>query len=178
MELSSLYPHLQGLPIDSYRDVRPRILVGLKNQHLSLALKCREGKPDDPVAIKTRLGWTVCGGGSSQSATNLVHSVYHIESCEGHCNVDEDLHQALKNYFTLDSLGIMNPSKTLLSTDDQRAQSLLQSLTKFTGERYETGLLWRYDSVRLPDSQVMAQLRFQCLERRMNKDEVIAKTLR
>ncbi|XP_062713286.1 uncharacterized protein LOC109410494 [Aedes albopictus] len=177
-ELSTLYPHLQRLPIDSYRNVRPRILIGLKNQHLSLALKCREGKPKDPVAIKTRLGWTVCGGETSESATSPVHSVYHIGSCEDHNKADEDLHQVIKDYFALDSLGIMKPNRALLSVDDQRAQSLLQSLTKFTGERYETGLLWRHETTRLPDSQGMAHRRFQCLEKRMSKDDTLAKTLR
>ncbi|XP_062557226.1 uncharacterized protein LOC134222097 [Armigeres subalbatus] len=177
-ELCSLHSHLKGLPIVSYHNIRPRILIGLKNQHLSLSLKCREGKPNDPIAIKTRLGWTVCGGGTSESATSPVHSVYHIGSCEDDYKMDEDLHQTIKDYFSLDSLGVMKPQQALLSVDDQRAQYLLESMTKFTGERYETGLLWRHDNIRLPDSQKMAQRRFQCLETRMKKDEVLSKTLK
>ncbi|XP_065073869.1 uncharacterized protein LOC135697938 [Ochlerotatus camptorhynchus] len=177
-ELSSLYPHLQGLPIDSYHGVRPRILIGLKNQHLSLPLKCREGNLSDPIAIKTRLGWTVCGGCMAEPAISPVHSVYHIGSCEDQHSSDEDLHQVLKDYFALDSLGIMKPQHAPISVEDQRAHSLLNSLTRFTGERYETGLLWRYDTVRLPDSREMALRRFQCLEKRMQKNETLTKTLK
>lgn len=107
---------------------------------LSLDLKCREGKLNDPAAIKSRLGLTVCGK-RSKDVTSPVHSVYHIGSCDDQCQADEDLHQIIKGYFALDSLGIMKPSEAPLSVEDQRAQSLLQPLTKFTGERYETSPL-------------------------------------
>lgn len=102
----------------------------------------------------------------------------HIAAGEDHCQTDENLHQVIKDYFALHSMGIMKPTKALLSVDDQKAQALLQSQTKFTGERYETGLLWRSEAVRLPDIQAMAQRRFQCLKKRMNKDETLAETLR
>lgn len=173
-ELSQLNTHLLGLPIASYHGVRPQILIGLKNLHLSMILNCREGKPDQPIAVKTRLGWTVCGGGNPELVPSPVHSVFHVASGD----TDEDLHRTMKDYFALDSLGIMKPGGPLLSTEDQRAQSLQESLTRFTGERYETGLLWRSDKTRLPDSQDMALRRFKCLEKRMEKDEALAETLK
>ncbi|XP_053696848.1 uncharacterized protein LOC128744094 [Sabethes cyaneus] len=83
----------------------------------------------------------------------------------------------VKEYFSIDSLGIMKMSKDLLSTEDQRAGSLLQSLTKFNGTRYETGLLWRYDGVRLPDNKEMALRRYHNLEKRLQKDSELARTL-
>ncbi|XP_058827942.1 uncharacterized protein LOC131687869 [Topomyia yanbarensis] len=175
-ELSQVNPYLQGLPIASYQGVRPRILIGLKDLHLSMILNCREGKPSQPIAVKTRLGWTVCGGGSTDLASSPVHSVYHISNCDLD-KTDEDLHKAMKDYFSLDSLGITKPHKVLLSVEDQTALSLQQSLTRFTGQRYETGLLWRSYNLRLPDSQAMALHRFQCLEKRMVKDKALAETL-
>ncbi|XP_055622739.1 uncharacterized protein LOC129766247 [Toxorhynchites rutilus septentrionalis] len=174
-ELSRLYPHLRNLPILSYEAVRPRILIGMKDQHLTLVLKSREGGPNQPLAVKTRLGWTVCGGANENDTPNLVHSIFHICPCENRS--DDDLHQAMKRYFSLDSLGVVKSGTSLLSRDEQRAQSLLQSLTKFTGTRFETGLLWRYDEVRLPDSRAMAMRRFQCLEKRLMRDASLAAVL-
>ncbi|XP_058830215.1 uncharacterized protein LOC131689267 [Topomyia yanbarensis] len=175
-ELSQINPHMKGLPISSYQGVRPRILIGLKDLHLSMILNCREGQPSQPIAVKTRLGWTVCGGGSSDLASSPVHSIYHISNCDLD-KTDEDLHKAMKDYFSLDSLGVTKPHRALLSVEDKQALSLQQSLTRFTGQRHETGLLWRSCNLRLPDSQAMALHRFQCLEKRMLKDKALAKTL-
>lgn len=42
-EVSELFPHLNGLPITSYHDVRPRILIGMKDQYHNLVqISCEE----------------------------------------------------------------------------------------------------------------------------------------
>ncbi|XP_062557548.1 uncharacterized protein LOC134222413 [Armigeres subalbatus] len=151
------YPHLRDLPIDSYRGVQPRILIGTKHAHLGLVLKSREGEFGQPIAVKSRLGWTICGGQGDRR--------------------DENLHQTMKEYFSLDSLGVTKPDKLLLSVEDQRALMLLNSLTNRRNDRYESGLLWRYDDTRLPHSQSMALRRFQCLNKRMEKEPELQATL-
>lgn len=137
-ELSQIYPHLRDLPIESYQDARPRILIGMKHAKLSLGLKNREGKMGQPIAVKTRLGWTVCGGWGPQNDANLHHYTFHVCSCS--TKADGDLHQALKDYFSLDSLGVASSQKTLLSVENERALSLLQSFTHRKNDRYESGL--------------------------------------
>ncbi|XP_062538448.1 uncharacterized protein LOC134206736 [Armigeres subalbatus] len=169
------FPHLRGLPIESYKCARPRILIGLKHAHVSLVLQSREGRHEQPIAIKTRLGWTVCGGSDAENAPNMVHYSFHVGMREG--STDEDLHQAMKEYFALDSLGVTKSSEALLSSEDQRSCRLLESLTKFNGERYETGLLWRYDDIRLPDSRPMALRRHRLLEKRLRKDPDLEKIM-
>lgn len=151
-ELFVRYLHFKGLPITSYQDVRPRILIGMKDQHLSLVQNSREGALHEPIAV-TRLGSTICGGGNHDNAANLVHSVFHIHACDS--ATDENLHKMMKEYFSIDSLGVVQ-SKNLQSTEEERAQTLLETRTVLKGGRYETGLLWRYGDVRLPDSYSMA----------------------
>lgn len=80
---------------------------------------------------------------------NLVHYTFHVCSCER--AKDDELHQAVKNHFSLESLGIMKPDKLLLSADDQRAKDLLKQLKSYDGKRYTTGLLWRHDNARLSE---------------------------
>ncbi|XP_052871225.1 uncharacterized protein LOC128276805, partial [Anopheles cruzii] len=60
--LQAHYPHLRGLPLDTYSNARPRLLIGIGHLRVGLVLKCREGAANTPVAVKSRLGWTVCGG--------------------------------------------------------------------------------------------------------------------
>ncbi|XP_053686266.1 uncharacterized protein LOC128735804 [Sabethes cyaneus] len=174
-ELSQLYPHLRNLPIESYSNARPRILIGMKHAQLILMLKCREGRMGQPIAIKTRLGWTVCGGWSTANDASLHHYTFHVCQCSD--GFDENLHQAMKDYFALDSLGVTKSEKLSLSTEDKRAMLLLESLTRLKEDRYECGLLWRYDDTRLPDSRSMALRRFVCLKKRLEKDSDLAKTL-
>ncbi|XP_062714304.1 uncharacterized protein LOC134291053 [Aedes albopictus] len=169
------YSHMRGLPIESYEKARPRILIGLKHAHVSIVLQCREGKIEQPIAIKTRLGWTVCGGSDGENAPNMVHYSFHVGSRDDHS--DEDLHQAMKEYFALDSLGVVESNEALLSTEDQRSCRMLESLTNLTGDRYETGLLWRYDEIRLPNSRPMALRRYRLLEKRTAKDPELANAL-
>ncbi|XP_055622791.1 uncharacterized protein LOC129766295 [Toxorhynchites rutilus septentrionalis] len=174
-ELRRLYPHLKGLPIESYQDARPRILIGMKHAQLGLSLKSREGKLGQPIAMKTRLGWTVCGGLCNEETPNMFHYTFHVHSDND--GSDEDLHRAVKEYFSIDSIGVCKPAKLLLSFEDERARSLLESRTRFNGERYETGLLFRYDDFRLPDSREMALRRHRSLEKRMAKDQRLAEVL-
>ncbi|XP_055643693.1 uncharacterized protein LOC129779933 [Toxorhynchites rutilus septentrionalis] len=170
-ELQRKHPYLSGLPINSYHEVRPRILIGLKHANVTLVRRSREGKQGEPIAVKTNLGWTVFGVMPAEQSTNMVHYTYHICSCDG------VLQQAVKDYFSLDSLGIAKLSHTFSSNEDERALSLLNSLTRCMGERFETGPLWRYDDVRLPDSRPMALKRAKCLRSRMTKNPQLADSL-
>ncbi|XP_055523244.1 uncharacterized protein LOC129717391 [Wyeomyia smithii] len=178
-ELASAYRHLEGVPADSYRNVQPRILIGMDNCRLGHALDSREGGKEEPIATRTRLGWIVFGPCSKTSypTTNFTthHSLHVCPCCE---RSDVDLHNIVKAYMSLDSTGVTSPVKPLLSKDDERAEQLLKSLTHVKGKRIETGLLWRCDDVRLPDSKPMAMKRLICLEKRMQRDPVLAEAVK
>ncbi|XP_055615004.1 uncharacterized protein LOC129761310 [Toxorhynchites rutilus septentrionalis] len=177
-DVQSRYTHLAGIPLESYTEVSPRILIGLDNARLGHAFKSREGKPFEPIAVKTRLGWIVYGNCSSKQLF-WSHINYHaVQVCECNEGSDENLHAAMKTYFTLDSMGIFKPDKLHPSVDDQRATKILETVTFLKEGRFESGLLFKYDTVRLPDSKAMALKRWECLERRMKKDDVLAKTIR
>ncbi|XP_062713237.1 uncharacterized protein LOC134290188 [Aedes albopictus] len=172
-ELAKHFQHLSDLPIDSYSAVKPRILLGVDSSRLEYPFDSREGSENQPTAVLTRLGWVVYGPCSLSGQTVAINDVsysYHICQCEG-------LHLAVKNYFSLDSLGVQLDGKPLMSRDDERAMKLLQENTVLQNKRYETGLLWRYEDVRLPSSKSMALKRHDCLNKRMARDPVLAKCL-
>ncbi|XP_062713555.1 uncharacterized protein LOC134290427 [Aedes albopictus] len=177
-DLQRRFPYLTGLPLEEYHNVSPRLLIGLDYASLGQTIKSREGKWNEPIAVKTRLGWMIygnCGGKADSVGFMNYHSV---QKCECNREFDENLHKAMKSYFTLDSMGIVEPNKILLSHEDQRAQTLLETLTRPMNNRYESGLLWKYDHVRLPDSKTMALRRWECLENRMKKDPTLAEALK
>ncbi|XP_068154357.1 uncharacterized protein [Drosophila tropicalis] len=57
--LAKEFPHLAGLPIASYTNARPSILIGTNNWNLAVPLKIKEGAWHQPIASKTRLGWAL-----------------------------------------------------------------------------------------------------------------------
>ncbi|XP_055633819.1 uncharacterized protein LOC129774147 [Toxorhynchites rutilus septentrionalis] len=170
-EICEVFPHMKGLPITDYDRATPRILIGSDNAHLTATLKLREGMPEDPVAVKTRLGWAIYGSNRSSSARH-VHS-FHI--CE--CEQDIKLHDMVSTYFSIDNLGV-SLTTCPESEEVQRANRILRETTKRIGNKYETGLLWKFDDFKFPESYTMAVRRLQCLERRMSKDPVIGQSIR
>lgn len=177
-ELSKKHEHLQGIPVESYSNIQPQILIGMNNARVVHPMESREGKDNEPIAAKTRLGWMVFGTSSTGGetiATTIPHS-FHV--CHHYAEADVDLNSAVKNHFALESLGIANSQKLLLSTEDERAMKMMRSVTKLDNGRYSTGLLWKYDDIRLPNSKPMAMRRHNCLMKRMQRDPNLASTLK
>ncbi|XP_055616565.1 uncharacterized protein LOC129762368 [Toxorhynchites rutilus septentrionalis] len=101
---------------------------------------------------------------------------YHI--CFHSYESDEMLHETVKQFFALDSLGICAPQNHLHSKEDERALEKLRDVTTLKNGRYQVGLLWKYDNVRLPNNRSMALRRHRCLTKRMEREPELAGTLR
>ncbi|XP_062704112.1 uncharacterized protein LOC134286508 [Aedes albopictus] len=167
-KLAKQYKHLQRLPVKSFERANPGLLIGLSNNHLLTTFKVREGKEQEPIAVKTRIGWVVCGslrGAESQ----LQHRQMHI--CAE--TTDLDLHNYVEEFFSVESLGVA-VVPNLEGLEDQRARRILQETTvqKANG-RFETGLLWKQDDIDFPDSRPMAERRLKCLERRLAQNSLL-----
>ncbi|XP_062538391.1 uncharacterized protein LOC134206679 [Armigeres subalbatus] len=168
-EMVAKYPYLEGLPIEDYANAVPKILIGNDHSHLGASLKIREGNPQEPIAAKSRLGWTIYGSVSGASERALS---FHICSCE----TNASLHELVKKYFSIESLGV-KAIDCPESKEVQRANRILQHTTRRVGQRYETGLIWKY-TIKFPDSYQMAKKRMLCLERRMAKNSIIGNSVK
>lgn len=136
-KLKAQYSHLQGIPLESYRNIQPKILIASDNANLIFQLKGREGKFQEPIATKTRLGWSVYGGTTGVDALVGHHSV---QICPCNTQSDEILQQAICKYFSFDALGIYKPEKVLESQENQRAREILQSITQTTSGRSKSAV--------------------------------------
>ncbi|XP_058122772.1 uncharacterized protein LOC131293707 [Anopheles ziemanni] len=176
--LSKQYKYLMGAQAESYADVKPRVLIGADNCRLGQAMVTLEGKANQPIATKTRLGWIVYGPCSSFHPTVEKTVLHHsINICPCADQSDDKLHSAVKEFFAIESLGISSTTRALHSKDDERALEILKRETRIEGSRFETGLLWRCDNVRLPCNKDMAMKRYECLKKRMLKDPELAKAI-
>ncbi|XP_055622225.1 uncharacterized protein LOC129765813 [Toxorhynchites rutilus septentrionalis] len=167
-DLANRYPHLRELPIEAYELVCPQILIGLDNLRLCVPLKLREGGLRDPIGAKCRLGWSIYGcvpNSPNQSAILGLHIGAVSDS-------NRELNEQLRDYFTLEDIGVVGLREPLESTDEKRARQLLEETTRRTpsGLSFETGLLWKTDSTSFPDSYPMAVRRLESLERRLQRE--------
>ncbi|XP_055585093.1 uncharacterized protein LOC129737947 [Uranotaenia lowii] len=166
-ELAKHFDHLRGLPVCSYFDVTPKILIGIDNARLKLGLNRRENDDIEPVAIKTYLGWTIFGGRRSPSDTS--RSLVHV--CR--CTHDEVLNNQLTSFCKAEDLGIAEQTPPE-SEDDKRARKILRETTKRTKSgKFEMSLLWRTDYIKLPKSYSMAEKRLECLWKRLDKNPAL-----
>ncbi|XP_058839405.1 uncharacterized protein LOC131694906 [Topomyia yanbarensis] len=168
-ELQQRFPHLVGLPVHSYEDAYPRLLIGLRNLPLAVPQKVKEGN-DGPCAVKTRLGWCVYGSLGNNHTDE--HLNYHV--CD--CTPNEKLDAMLGAYFNAEDIGVQ-PTLMPESKEEVRAKAILQQTTHRVDGRFQTGLLWRYDDIELPDSFPMALRRLECLEKRMERDAMLKESV-
>ncbi|XP_075150403.1 uncharacterized protein LOC142224509 [Haematobia irritans] len=166
-KLKKDFSHLIGIPVESYENARPRLLIGVNNSRLCISRRVIEGKPNEPVAILTRLGWLLFG--SLRTGTPEKHHHYHI--CECNIQSDKKLFDLVKNFYCLESSGIVTDN-AIMSKYDEKAISILQNYTRQrTDGHYETALLWRQEDIVLPNSLDMAKKRYFCLEKRLRADK-------
>ncbi|XP_062554097.1 uncharacterized protein LOC134219387 [Armigeres subalbatus] len=162
-DLSRKFDYLKGLPVDSYSTAAPRILIGVDNAKLLLTLKKREGKYCEPVAAKTRLGWTIYGKAGLPGSPN--HHLLHI----GSRSSDQQLHDTVKDFFSTESVGVALIPQ-IEAEEDRRSREILEKTTiRTVSGRFQTGLLWKFDYVEFPDNRFMAVKRLLCLERSLSK---------
>lgn len=63
-----------------------------------------------------------------------------------------------------------NLGTLIQSNEDNRASELLRSSTVRKTNHFETGLLWKFDDIKLPNSFPMARKRLMCLEKKMTQN--------
>ncbi|XP_046867753.1 uncharacterized protein LOC124460606 [Drosophila willistoni] len=154
-ELSKQYAYLRGLPLKSYQNSTPPILICSNNWNLAIPRKIREGRQNEPIASKCTLGWCIQGSINSSKHVTMHH-------CE--CNWSK-IDKAIKESFTMEPI----VSRELQYKNDKRAKGILEDTCKKINGRYEVGLLWKDDTVILPESYTAALKRLECLRAKIKR---------
>lgn len=155
-------PHLQHIP---YPDVERRkisILIGTNIQEAFIPLEVKKGKPNEPLAIKCCLGWSVLG----RCPSSNVKRQFNLN----HVSHEVTLSRQLEEFWKVESYGTDKYEAKPLSVEDRKAVRIIENtITKLNG-RYQVDLLWRRDIPSLPYNRVLAEARLQHLKRRLQRD--------
>ncbi|XP_036329455.1 uncharacterized protein LOC118741564 [Rhagoletis pomonella] len=153
---------VRQLPVQPQSGAVPRVLIGIDNCHLGIASSTISMRKNGPYAANTELGWVVFGPTSKNMPTPSTCLLVNRSP-------DETLHKMVADFFEIESFGVRAAAR-VESEADVRARTILESTTSRIGTRFETGLLWKEDNVRLPDSYNMALKRLVSVEKRMSHD--------
>ncbi|XP_055591330.1 uncharacterized protein LOC129743369 [Uranotaenia lowii] len=158
-KLKEQYPFLKDVPVESYLEARPGILIGLNNLEVIAPLETKIGNIGDPVAVRSKLGWSIYGPIQNlQVAQPNAYVGIHAEP------TNQEIYDLIKVQYVVEESPV---TVTKESKEDQRARELLEKTTVRIGNRFETGLLWNKDDIWFPDSYGMAFNRMQQLEKRL-----------
>ncbi|XP_074659583.1 uncharacterized protein LOC141912256 [Tubulanus polymorphus] len=160
--------HLEGLRFPDTFPRQVKVLLGANVPRAHIQLEVREGTSNQPLAIRTRLGWCLFGNMSNDLCDVHVHSI--VSECS---LVDENsLSRQIENFWSTESFGVTYPDK-IGSVEDQRALKILEETTQLVGDHYQVGMLWRDENSVLPNNFPLAKRRFDLLTNRLCKDSVI-----
>lgn len=161
-EIEMGFKNLPNLPVKPYTNVVPKMLIGLDHAFLGLPSGFQHNNLPGPFVCNTELGWVVFG--PCHTLLPSQQSCLFVNVVE-----NEELHQIVTNYFNIESMGV-RAAPIIECDDDVRAKGILHESTKRVGDRFQTGLLWKYDDVKFPNSYPMALGRLEGIERKMKRD--------
>jgi hypothetical protein len=129
----------------------------------------REGSWNEPIAMKTKIGWAIYG----RDGNEFNHSAsYSCHICE--CSEAQDTVENLfRKFQSTESFGVTAPQKQLRSKDDENALNTFEKTLNLTNGRYEIGLLWKEPNVHLPYNQNVAMRRLICFEQKLQRDSIL-----
>ncbi|XP_068741884.1 uncharacterized protein [Montipora capricornis] len=157
------WPHLREVRFPEVERRKTSILLGTNIQEVFVPLDVRKGNRNEPLAIKSCLGWSILGGFSnlqshSQGQVNLISSE------------DVSLNDQLEEFWKIESYGTARSETKPLSVEDRRALKLIDNSISLLDGHYQMGLLWRDDNPVLPYNRPLAEARLQYLKRRFRRD--------
>ena len=163
------WPHLAGLSLPSSQAANVTVLIGSDHAeiHEIFETKADPDRKRAPRAIRTSLGWCVVGP-VNPAATTFPPQCHSVSIQHEHN--DKTLSDVVNRFLLFENYEANAAIKPAVGKEEQRANQILEQTTRFVGDRYEAGLLWRSDEPNLPDNSQAVLKRFFKLEKRLLSD--------
>ncbi|XP_013384334.1 uncharacterized protein LOC106154518 [Lingula anatina] len=175
---ASRWPHLKDVNIEELEDKKVEILIGCDVPEAHWLLDERRGKRQQPVGIKTILGWTimgpVCENGTKITtvSANFIHLDQTV-NCSAPIECMESVSTNLERMWTTEFSENLADVKDCVSMEDRRARDIMERSAVFIDGHYQIGLPWKYDHPCLPNNLSMAKKRINLLKRRFQRDPAL-----
>ena len=141
-DLKHAYPHLSVLSEETLKLRDVKMILGQNCYLIQRPEKYKSGTNGEPWAVKTKLGWTLCGQLPQQEAVQMTASC--VSTSE-----DDALAEQIKTWWDIESYA-SRCDVSGKSKEEEKALQMLEQNTMFDGERY--GLLWERNDPFLPNN--------------------------
>ena len=166
------WPHLKGL---NFPKLGPRpivdLLIGLDCADLHYSFKDIQGRPGQPIARLTPLGWT-CIGALSDICLNDPKTYFARTYFASDQVTREDVNVVLRQFWEIERGGV--ESLPILTTEEKMVVEKVKKSIKFIDGHYQVAIPWKENKLSLPDNYKMAFQRLQNLEKRLTRDPDVA----
>ena len=165
-------PHMVNMPIPEYIAAEPKMIISIAHAFLTAPIEVNLNPNENgPIVMKCKLGTVVYG--PTECTSPSVKFVCHTNKVNPQ-DPNDAMKQMMYEYFEMESCGVKTNVKQPISHQDETALKIMEKTTKFVGDRYETGLLWRAEHIKLPNSYEMAEKRLISLENKFKKNPEFA----
>ncbi|XP_054283202.1 uncharacterized protein LOC129000263 [Macrosteles quadrilineatus] len=163
------WSHLQDIPEEVFRRGRPRLLIGHEHIHLTVPLQVVIGPANAPIALKSKLGWTINGPTGKSTYQTRVDKEFVMFKSEISSEMEE-LNSIVKRSFDTDFFDCSdyNCKKT---EEEVRAETILENTCSQKEDGcWQVGLLWKKDNPHLPESRSVAWRRLNYVDEKMKEN--------
>ena len=148
------------------------MLLGLDCADLLYAIQEVRGKPGEPIARLTPLGWTCIGNTRPTSQevcqTNFAYTYFVKNQAE-----IQQINSTLKQFWEIEN--VQSPHDApIVRIEEQLAMKKVESTLSFENQMYRVGIPWKSDTRALPDNYEMALRRLENTEKWLKKSPDVA----
>ena len=142
-ELRNNFRHLYVLNKRTINLMEVGIILGQDAYEIERTTDYKIGTGSEELfADLTKIGWAVNGPLTGKKSQNF---------CQFSSREDVKVAKNIKSWWDLETYASKR-NVVIESNKEQQAQKFLKSTTKFTGERYEVGMLWSEREPNLPNN--------------------------
>lgn len=165
----SRFSHLRDITLPDAYNSEVSLLIGSDNVEIvESQMEKRTGKSNEPMAILTCLGWTICGSTGNKRRPTVAANRTKVEIID----IDEKL-QALYN---AEFQGLVSNDSCGNSPDDQRAEKLMKESIELIDGHYHIALPFKDKAEQhLRNNFYLAEKRLSYLRGKLSKDAELKK---
>ncbi|CAH8494135.1 unnamed protein product [Schistosoma mattheei] len=154
------WTHLKDISFPRVEDENVKLLIGCNAPSVHEMKEIRTGKPNEPFAVKTPLGWTLFGSYRKPCESNCALN---------HLSAKEELEDKFEQLYSTE---FKDPfSRTIsMSVEDRIALSAISNSVQRLNGHYQIALPWRHNH-ELPNNRELAERRLSCLKGRLIRDK-------
>lgn len=148
------------------------VLIGLDCADLLCAIEEVKGRPGEPIARLTPLGWTCIGNPGSSSRPILQTSFSTTYFARDQSEI-ERLNANLKRFWEIEDVSSLK-EPPIIRIEEQAAMKRVEQSIKFENQMYRVSIPWKDREPVLPDNYQMALRRLENTEKRLRRSPDIA----